>query len=172
MRAFHWLKSNHGAAGWQLVFDFAARLVKLTSKIEAALVAYLSGLTLPDGFTVGQIQAGETDEDKDGQTIICAASDSTEEHPPRTGNFYVPVGIELHTPFSDDGNGTTTLAIHQTVAEFLEAAFMADDLAALLTTAGGGSFTAMGHNERKFIAGQADGVYVSGVGLSLYCSGV
>ena len=145
--------------------------MKLTSKIEAAFVAYLSGLTLPDGFTASQIQAGETDEDKDGQTIVCAASDSTEEHPPYTGNFMVPVGIELHTEAGDDGNGNTTLSIHQTVAAFLEAALFDSDLPALLTAAGT-DFTCIGFTDRKLVSGQVDGTYVSGVSFNLYCNGI
>jgi hypothetical protein len=146
-------------------------LVTLTSKVEAALAAYLSGLTLPDEFTAAQIQVGQTDEDKDGQLIICAAFDSNEEIPPYTGNFMVPVGIELHTPATDDGNGGTTLGLHQTVAEFLEAAFMADDLAAQLTAAQS-DFTCMGFVDRKFLKGEQDGIYMSGVSMTLYCNGI
>lgn len=143
----------------------------LTSKVEAALVAYLSGLTLPEGFAADQIQAGQTDEDKDAQIIICAASDTTEETPPFTGNFMVPVGIELHTPAVDDGNGGTSYDLHAEVADFLEAAFMDDQLPGLLTAAAD-DFTCMGFTERKFITGQADGVFVSGVSLTLYCNGI
>lgn len=146
-------------------------MVTLTSTVEAALTAYLQGLSLPDGFTAEQIQAGQTDGDKDYQIIICAASDTTEEMPPRTGNFMVPVGIEVHTPAVDDGNGGTTLGIHQSVSEFLESAIMDDDLPALLT-ASANDFTCMGFVDRKFITGQQDGVYISGVSLTLYCNGV
>ena len=143
----------------------------LTSKVEAALAAYLAGLTMPDGFTAEQILMGENDTDKDGQIIICAASDTNEEIPPYTGNFMVPCAIELHTPAVDDGNGGTTLDLHQSVSEFLEVAFCNDGLAAALTAAQS-DFTCMGFVDRKFLGGQEDGVYLSGVSLTLYCNGI
>ena len=142
----------------------------LPQKINAALVAYLAGLTPPSGFTADMIQPGESDEDKDSQVIICAAGDATEEVPPKTANMMVPVGIELHTPFYL-ASGVSSLSQHQAVAEFLEAAVLDDDLAALLTAAQA-DFTCLGVPQRTPISGQTDGVYVSGWSLQMYCNSI
>lgn len=149
----------------------------LARKIEAALVAYLGGLTLPSGFTAAQLQPGEDDEVKDGQVVVCAASDASEEIPPKTANMMVTVGIEVHTPYTsdtkdEDGNTVeeSSLAQHRLVAEFIEASILDDNLPALLTAAQA-DFTCMGVPQRTTIHGQADGCYVSGMTLQMYCRG-
>ncbi len=90
---------------------------EIYKKIETALAAYLNQFVDGDLTTepnppaswywpaslrnaAGQyrIFAGESDQLKDGQAILCIAEDANQETPQFTGNFMIPMQVWLRTP--------------------------------------------------------------------------
>jgi len=179
--------------------------MELPEKIEAVLVSYLRARvqaaldaeTLPAYFVatpdpdadppiVSQIQPGESDQDITAQLLRVIAGDADQEHPQFTGNFQVPVMVELLTPIAeqtadqeasaDPAVSTSQLDKHRVLAALLEKGIMVDTLhtelnAAALALGAGYEFTAFGILDRLPQRGQTANLYQSGYTFRLYCCG-
>lgn len=142
-------------------------------KIEAAMVAYLSAQAFPDTLENDdeekRIFAGESEEVKDGQCILCIMDDMQEEFPERSGNRYSLCRVELRTSVEarPENAATTALEDHIAAAEILESALLDNDLAALLTAAIA-DFTAFGILDRQPIQEQNENYWMNGYTFRLY----
>ena len=77
--------------------------MELYKKIETAVAAYLLQFgnwpkSIQQSNGQYRIFTGESDQTKDGQSILCIAEDSNQEEPKFTGNQHVPFQILLRTP--------------------------------------------------------------------------
>jgi hypothetical protein len=130
--------------------------MELLEKIESSIVAYLAGVTtwpasLKNAAGAYRIFSGESDQNKDGQSILVVADDAEREDPPFSGNFFVPVQILLKTPVTTQtarqkaSSAPTMLANHSSAAAALESAINVDPYAlAGLINSDGADFTIMG----------------------------
>jgi hypothetical protein len=162
--------------------------MELAEKLEESFVAYLKSLTWPeslrddpDDATTVRIFAGESDETKTGQCIVCVADDNPTEEPNNSGNCVFSFRVELRTPIADP----SPIGDHKDVADALENAIMADGLGDLVNAAAYAKavaepddFADLDHFclypviSRTPIREQIDDLHVSGRALSCYCMGI
>ncbi len=141
-----------------------------SEKIESAFVAVLEGETWPADFDTALILPGESDDDKDGQCVLCVADDSDQEDPPNSGNKWNTVRIELRTPIQKKTATVDELAAHKAAAAVLETICLADDLHSQLSAAVS-DFTVFGVMERLPLREQTPNFWSSGYTMRVYsCS--
>ena len=140
-------------------------------KLETSLAAYLAGLDpspwaedLTNADSSLRIFAGESEQEKDGTCILCIVGDMTEE-PPRSGNRWADVTVELRTPVQDDGGAS--LVNHKANAIALQTAMMATDLPDHLTSEDLG-ITVFGIAERNTARDQNETYWMSGFTVRAY----
>lgn len=147
-----------------------------SQKIEAAMVGYLQGIAgnpwpdaLKNGSTELRIFAGESEDLKDGQTILCVMDSMQEEFPEKSGNRYSLCRIELRTPVKKKGQVSDPDPINEHIdtAEVLETAVLDDNLAALLT-ASTADFTAMAVLDRQPVQDPTENYWMTGWTFRLY----
>lgn len=139
--------------------------------IEAAVVAYLGAITpspwaedLTNDSGDLRIYAGANHLDKDGTRIVCYCDGELTEQPPFSGNRFADVVVELKTPVQEDGGASLTL--HETNADALKDALMADDLQTQLNAVGGIYFYQI--IERNTYREQDENAWTSGFRLRTY----
>ena len=159
--------------------------------IEAALVAYLTGLNdgadppnslWPASLMVSgtppvlRISAGEDILLKDGQCVVCSVGkDFTEEYPPSSGNRWCECAVELKTPvtqlspsqLASNPVPPTALANHRAAANVLENAVLVQNFPDLLTAASNG-LTCFGVTDRLPVREQTKDYWLSGFKFRLY----
>ena len=166
--------------------------MELAQSCEEVLTNYLKGLVNPDQSSVwssslqrgaGQnfelrIFPGESDEEKNGQCILCIAERDFPEHIPSSAIYEVPIRVVLRTPTKvltsaeKQANPPVTepLVNHQTAAAALRTAMMAVGLELLLTAAQQ-DFTVFGMLERQPTREQDNPYWESGISAKLVCCG-
>lgn len=167
-------------------------MAEISELAEGALVTYLKSLVdgnnapvwpasmqrgAGDNFAL-RIFAGETQEDKDGQNIFCAAEKELSEHIPSSAIYEIGCRVILRTPTkkltSSDKAATPPVAEpltnHSAAAEALRAAMMVNGLELLLTSpyvAGAQGFTVFGILDRLPLRDQAHEYWESGFSFKL-----
>ena len=159
--------------------------MELAEKLEQAFVAYLNTLDWPDSLNgdsdTPRIFAGENDQSKDGQCIVCIAEDNPTEEPPNSGNCVFSFRVELRTPIAEP----SPIDDHKEVADALENAIMASGLADLVNAAAYAKAISDPDNSadldnfclypvisRTPIREQDEELWVSGRAMSCYCMGI
>ena len=144
--------------------------MELYQSIETALAAYLAAFvdgdltqnpnppaswfwpaSLKNAANQYRIFAGESDQVKDGQAILCIAEDANQEEPQFTNNFHIPIQVWLRTPnkvltaAEVAAKLPTALQNHSAAAAILADALNQDAFAlAAAINAAGANFTIMG----------------------------
>jgi hypothetical protein len=163
--------------------------MELAEKLEESFVAYLKSLTWPeslrddpDDATTVRIFAGESDETKTGQCIVCVADDNPTEEPNNSGNCVFSFRVELRTPIADP----SPIGDHKDVADALENAIMADGLGDLVNAAAYAKAVAepddfadldqllpvSRYQPHAHSRAGSRNLHVSGRALSCYCMGI
>lgn len=144
-----------------------------TETIESALVSYLSGRSFPDSLKNDagdyRIFAGESDDVKDGQTLIAWVDGDLTEEPQYSGNYWADCEVELRTPIIAAATGdseTDSLPLHKAAAEVMRLAIMDSAFPELL---GNNSFVVYAVLDRNPTRNQAPNYHASGYRFRLYC---
>lgn len=164
--------------------------MELQEKLESALVLYLKEFSTtdippvswPDSINADKqvrIFAGEDNQEKDGQCIICIADDVQQEYPPFTSNYYVPITVWLRTPVRVLSPKEITdrvpepLAQHAAAAAILDAAINGDGFAlAAGINANGTDLTVMGGVlDRRPVRQEVENFWASGWEFKVLAAG-
>lgn len=172
--------------------------MELHENIETAIAAYLAAFVDGDLTTIApgqaapaswfwpnslknaagqpRIFAGESDQTKDGQAILCISEDASQEEPQFTGNFHIPIQIWLRTPVKVlspkevAAGAATALQNHSAAAAILSDAVNIDAFAlAAAINAAGSNFTIMGGvMDLRPMRAEAPGYFASGWSFRVY----